>query len=174
MGTVCRGGRGRCHLNRTHPVRQALTAAVVLALLAGGIYYLIERTPGALPDASDTARAIVEGFGRRLQQVPLSASPDVTAQAIEENYAPYVSEALLTYWMNNPGEAPGRLTSSPWPDRIEVTSITRNANDTYNVACKIIEITSVELATGGAAGSFPCGAIVSQEGTSWRITSFES
>jgi hypothetical protein len=71
-------------------------------------------------------RYVVESFGKRLQNVSLQ-SPDA-AQMIGEQYAEWIHPELLKVWMNDISRAPGRVTSSPWPDRIEITSIVREAD----------------------------------------------
>jgi len=79
-------------------------------------------------DCSDPAlRETVEGFGRALQQVSLLAPDRLLEASLREHYAAFVTPALLQQWTSDPALAPGRLTSSPWPDRIEIESITRDA-----------------------------------------------
>lgn len=79
---------------------------------------------------------------------------------MQENYGDYVSPALLAKWLNDPLNAPGRLTSSPWPDRIEILSIEPLSEYAYEVEGEIIEITSVEKASGGVAAKRPITFVV--------------
>ncbi len=55
--------------------------------------------------------------------------------------------------MNNPATAPGRETSSPWPDRIEVVDIAQQPNGTITARALLIWMTSEEVAHGGNAGT---------------------
>ncbi len=64
--------------------------------------------------------SLIEAFGGKLQAVSLQASKDVVKKSIQENYGDLVSPALLAQWVSNPSNAPGRVTSSPWPERIEI------------------------------------------------------
>jgi len=76
-------------------------------------------------------RYVVESFGKRLQNVSLQ-SPNV-AQAMREQYTEFVSPELLEAWVDDLSQAPGRMVSSPWPDRIEITEIVREEPDRYAV-----------------------------------------
>lgn len=121
--------------------------------------------------ASDkvTVESVVESFGKKLQMVSLQAPKDILEKSMKENYGGLVSEALLEKWMGNPLEAPGRLTSSPWPDRIEIQSTQKLSESEYEVKGKIIEITSAEQISGGAAAKRPITLIVRKPGKSWLI-----
>ncbi|HLO16722.1 MAG TPA: hypothetical protein VK206_17945 [Anaerolineales bacterium] len=103
-------------------------------------------------------RDLVENFGKRLQTVSLLA-PDA-AQELQEQYSEFVSPTLLEMWMNDASKAPGRMVSSPWPDRIEITTLTRETPDRYVINGFVVEITSVEVVSGGAANKIPVHIIV--------------
>jgi hypothetical protein len=75
----------------------------------------------------------------------------------------------LEVWVNEPQKAPGRYTSSPWPDRIEVTSAKKITDGFYEVQGEIIEITSVEKTNGGAAAKQPVTLAVRKIDNSWLI-----
>src|SRR5512138_2049880 len=62
---------------------------------------------------------LVENFGKRLQTVSLLA-PDA-AQELQKQYSGFVAPTLLERWISDTSKAPGRMVSSPWPDRIEIT-----------------------------------------------------
>ena len=85
---------------------------------------------------------LVKDFGRKLQSVSLLSLKDILEKSIEENYSEFVSQELMKQWIDKPENAPGRLVSSPWPDRIEVESVEKLSDDEYKVEGKIIEITS--------------------------------
>jgi len=88
----------------------------------------------------DTVNSLVEAFGKKLQMVSLLAPEDVLEQSLQEYYGDYVSPALLEQWLKDPMNAPGRLTSSPWPDRIEILSTEKISEESYKVTGEIIEI----------------------------------
>ncbi len=112
---------------------------------------------------------LVESFGSKLQAVSLLAPKDILEKSMKENYGDYVSEALLAKWAGDPQNAPGRLTSSPWPDRIEITSTEKISENAYEVKGKIIEITSTEKEKGGAAAKRPITLEVKKINDSWVI-----
>lgn len=118
-------------------------------------------------------REVVLDFGKKLQFVPLTAETDIVAVAIKENYADFVSPELLLEWEKNPSQAPGRLTSSPWPERIEINSIIRASGGSYIVKGDVIEITSVEVVSGGISNKYPVIIGVKKISGEWLISSFE-
>lgn len=123
-------------------------------------------------DADEEAaiKTLVENFGMRLQQVSLQA-PDA-AQEIQQQYSDFVSPALLESWIKDTSKAPGRLVSSPWPDRIEITTLSQANPDRYEMTGFVIEVTSTEVGKGGAAAKIPIRIVVQREQGSWLITEY--
>jgi len=117
-------------------------------------------------DKSDLAAetGMVEAFGGKLQMVSLQAPKDIVKKSIQDSYSEFVSPELLEKWLGDPGTAPGRLLSSPWPDRIEIQSIDNLGNNAYRIKGEIIEITSVEKVSGGAASKLPVTIVVKKIG----------
>ena len=115
-------------------------------------------------------RNLVENFGKKLQDVSLQA-PDA-AQEIQMQYSEFVSPALLETWMSDVSTAPGRIVSSPWPDRIEITTLTKEGSEKYVVTGFVVEVTSVEVVNGGAAAKIPVHFVVQKGQGSWLITEF--
>ena len=129
-------------------------------------------TPTATVDEKARVTAVVEGFGKKLASVSLLAT--TAAADIRAQYADYVAPALLDQWAGDPSQAPGRLTSSPWPDRIEIISITRVSAGEYAVTGSIVEVTSVEVNTGGAAAEIPLQLTLQKDDQSrWWITDLQ-
>ncbi len=132
----------------------------------------------AADDEQTTIAAVAEvvrTFGSRLKSVPLLASKAELERSMRENYGGLVTEALIDKWLADPLNAPGRLTSSPWPDRIEIRSIQKisddaDARDAYEVKGEIIEITSVEVEGGGVAAKRPITLVVEKTDGRWVIT----
>jgi len=124
-------------------------------------------------DVSEEAQIkdLVFNFGKRLQNVPLLA-PDA-AQEIKIQYSEFLSPSLLEMWMNDVSKAPGRMVSSPWPDRIEITNLSKEGSDKYEVTGNVIEVTSVEVVNGGAANKIPVRMVVQKVQGSWYITGYE-
>ncbi len=133
---------------------------------------------GQVNDSPERAKAVekqvvagqVEGFGQQLAMVSLTAPSDTVAKDMMKYYSPYVSSQLINTWAKDPLKAPGRLTSSPWPDRIEIQSTTRISADNYKVDGNIIEITSSEKSTGKAAAQRPITLQVKKINNRWLIT----
>lgn len=123
-------------------------------------------------DASEAAavREVVETFGKRLQMVSLQ-SPQA-AEGMQAQYADLVSPDLLAAWMSAPLEAPGRMVSSPWPERIEITSLARQGVDSYVVTGEVVEVTSAELVSGGAAARLPVRIVVQKIQGRWLISAY--
>lgn len=113
---------------------------------------------------------LVEDFGSKLQVVSLLAPEEQLNKSMQENYGPFVSPELLEKWQVDPLNAPGRLTSSPWPDRIEILNIKKLADEAYQVEGEIIEITSEEESKGGIAARRPLTLVVEKKEAGWLIT----
>ena len=121
-------------------------------------------------ELSETAvQELVTQFGGKLQMVSLLAPEDVLRESLDENYGGLVSPALLEKWMEEPTAAPGRLVSSPWPDRIEIAGATKISDEEYEVEGHIIEVTSVEKEGGGVAAKKPITLTVIKIEGKWVI-----
>src|SRR5690606_39249822 len=69
----------------------------------------------------------------------------------------------------DPAAAPGRLVSSPWPDRIEISAVVRLPDGAYEVEGRILEVTSVEQGTDDAAAVRPVLLGVRRYDDRWLI-----
>ena len=143
--------------------------------LACGIFFLLlygafekELPAQSFQEEKEEIVSIVEAFGSKLQMVSLSAPPDLLRKSIQENYSPLIFPDLLRRWLEGTGEVPGRLSSSPWPDRIEIFSVEKKFPDAYEVLGKIVEISSTEK-EGGAAATRPITLMVKKLEGKWRI-----
>lgn len=126
--------------------------AVALVILIG-LYALVTR-PKTPPNTDEAdVQALVVGFGKLLKNVPLLAPQEEVVERMEAEYGPLATPILITTWLSDPKNAPGRLTSSPWPDRIEIGSI-RDLGESYRVEGVVIEVTN----EGGGIGEEPTEA----------------
>jgi len=112
---------------------------------------------------------LVVSFGDQLQKVSLLAPENTVKQSMQENYEKFVSPDLLAKWQSDPANAPGRVSSSPWPDRIEVSSVQKLSDDSYEVKGEVIEITSTEVGSDKAAARRPITCTVKKLAQGWRI-----
>lgn len=119
---------------------------------------------------ADAVRSFVEDFGSKLQLVSLLASKEVVKKSMLDNYSEVVTQSLIEKWADDLENAPGRLTSSPWPDRIEVKSVDPVSDNEYNVNGEIIEITSTEKDSGGIAAKRSISLVVKKMNDRWLIT----
>lgn len=122
--------------------------------------------------ADETAvRSLTEEFGKRLQMVSLLAPKELLDMSMQENYGGLVSSGLIKQWQDDPQKAPGRMVSSPWPDRIEISAIIKSPENTFDVKGEVIEVTSVEKENGGAAARRPITLTAGKAGDRWQIIS---
>ena len=112
---------------------------------------------------------IVESFGKKLQEVSLLAPEEVLEKSMKESYGDFVTSELIEKWITDPMNAPGRLTSSPWPDRIEILAIDKLAEDRYEVKGEVIEVTSTEKTEDGIAAKRPITLAVRKIDGRWLI-----
>jgi hypothetical protein len=125
----------------------------------------------SLNDETDkkAVASLVENFGKKLQMVSLLAPSDIVKQSMQDNYGSLVTSALLEKWQNDPQNAPGRLVSSPWPDRIEILTNEKRAESIYEVTGELIEITSAEQSSGGVAAKRPIILGIKKIENNWLI-----
>jgi hypothetical protein len=125
----------------------------------------------SVPAAEDAAvAAVVQEFGGRLKNVSLLA-PDA-AQQIEAQYAQFTAADLLAVWMADPLQAPGRLTSSPWPDRIEIDAVNLIDGGSYLVIGRVIEISSADVGTDNTVASYAVSLTLDKSEGLWLITEY--
>lgn len=164
-------------MRRPHALIRAATALLLAAALAdcGDA----ETSDHAPVDTSSTrgagcldaeAQALIDRFGRSLQQVSLLAPDSLLDASLREHYGALVTPALLEQWTDDPATAPGRLTSSPWPDRIEMSSAVA-AGDACVVQGEIVYATSSDT-TGNEALREPVTIRLDND-DGWRISGFE-
>lgn len=110
--------------------------------------------------------SLVENFGYQLQNVSLLGPKEELEKSMEQYYGGIVSPKLIEKWLKDPLIAPGRLTSSPWPDRIDVTDIRKISDQKYSLIGEIVEVTS----TPEIAAKIPIHLLVEKVGEQWMIT----
>lgn len=137
-----------------------------------GATQVIEPAPTTVSEAGEEAeiRALVESFGQRLKMVSLLAPS--AAQDLQKQYSEFVSPALLETWMKDVSQAPGRLVSSPWPDRIEITAVEKETPERYVIHGFVVEITSTEIGTDKAANKIPVRIVAERDQGHWLITEY--
>lgn len=146
----------------------AIATVIVLAVSVSAMANPISHVEGQTDEEQQIVN-LVEGFGSKLSMVSLLAPKAEVAKSMEETYRDFVSQDLIKEWIENPEIAPGRLTSSPWPERIDVTDVIKRSSDLYEVTGVMIEVTSAEMAEGGVAARRPITLEVRQVGGQWLI-----
>jgi hypothetical protein len=122
-----------------------ISLAIVIVVVSGFAFYFWEKKS----QLEETAvKSLVENFGYALKSVSL-LSP-TAPQDIESNYRDFIAPELIAKWKGDPSKALGRLTSSPWPESIEIAGIRKVEPGLYDVFGKIIDMTGT-----GMAGSRP-------------------
>ncbi|MGE5540902.1 MAG: hypothetical protein ACM3TU_01305 [Bacillota bacterium] len=148
-----------------------LIVLITFLVAAGGSYwyYQYNREHSSLSDVFQV-RTTVSGFGDELRQVSLLAPAADVAKAMDSHYSYYVHPDLLAKWKADPIHAPGRLTSSPWPDFIEITSATKNPDGSYTVDGMIAERTSSDV---HPSNFIRVRFIVTKGPDGWQITDYQ-
>lgn len=156
--------------------RSAGIVIVILIVLGAGLLYITmpksAPTTTTSPQQAQDEQAVrnqVATFGTLLKNVSL-LSPD-SAQQITSAYAQFVTPALLQAWVANPRTAPGRVASSPWPDHIDIDSVTPQGR-VYRVIGNIVEITSADQ-PGQPAATIPAYTELTQVNGAWLISAWQ-
>lgn len=140
----------------------SLTSVALLMVVACGrtdraVESVADQTSASAPRAcdADAATEAVTRFGERLRLVSTTAPRAAIAASVREHYADVVTPDLLEDWLEEPGRAPGREVSSPWPERIEVHEIYDDDDGDCVVVGEIVYVTSADAGTGGVAAREP-------------------
>ncbi|MES2006674.1 MAG: hypothetical protein V4436_01035 [Patescibacteria group bacterium] len=144
---------------------------VVLIIAAAGLLSASEPngsvSSGKISAETDAEiRATIVAFGSKLKNVSL-LSPTASAE-MESEYSVYLTPALLAQWKADPTKALGRQTSSPWPDRIEVVSVSPRGDNVYIAESNIIEIANADT-PGTPAAVYPATLTLQKDGDIWHI-----
>jgi hypothetical protein len=115
-------------------------------------------------------KKLVEDFGGVLANVSLLSPPDILENDMEKYYSPFVCKDLIYEWLDDPAKAPGRLTSSPWPDHIEIADIKIITDNKYKVSGNVVEVTSAEVLEGSFANKYGIILTVERISERWLIT----
>lgn len=125
---------------------------------------------GQTSESEQTAvRDLVTEFGKQLCKVSLQAPEQAVADDMQKYYGDYVAPSLLEKWKADPSSAPGKMTSSPCPDRIEILSVNRLAEDNYDVSGEMIETASAESSDGSTPNKEEIKLSVKKIGGRWMI-----
>ena len=125
-------------------------------------------------DPERAVRQLVTLFGSRMQTVSLLVPDSLAASRLQEAYGTLVTPDLLSDWMARPTVAPGRRVSSPWPDRIEVKSVTQAGADEYLVTGALIYESSASGESVARVAARPVRLRVRRSGDGgWRISRYE-
>ena len=119
------------------------------------------------PEDERAVRDVVAQFGQRLRNVSLLGPAPVLESSIRREYGPYVTNDLLDAWLADPTKAPGRPTSSPWPETIQIDDARRVSPDRWSVTGRIVESSSA-----GNPRTTPVRIELARSGSEWRIASF--
>lgn len=109
-----------------------------------------------------------ELFGDQLKSAMLLVPEEQLKEQIDQLYAPYVSNELIGKWKEQLELTPGRELSSPWPERLDVLSITKLNDETYKLHGQIVEV-----AGGEVVGTNDVNLLMKIETDQWKIDSFE-
>lgn len=152
-----------------------LIIIIIALLVVLGVGYLSYTTQSRSTAVDDQAavRSAVTNLGGYLKSIPLTEPTEDLRRDIQQNYAPFVTEALLQQWRANPTQAPGRAASSPWPDHVEISQVNKQG-DGYAVLGTIVMYSSASLSRGGDEGKVPFVAQLVKEGDTWKIAVFQT
>jgi len=151
--------------------RKFVLIILVATVISGVGFYILDsqKSEEAEEQKEVAVRNLVESFGEQLEKVSLQAPEEQLRESLQEHYSDFVAPELLENWAENPLQSPGRLTSSPWPERIEVDSIEKRNATSYRVSGRIIEITSVEKTESGVAAERDFDLVVEKINGNWLI-----
>lgn len=134
----------------------------IIAVLTA-LYFAFTYQGGA--SRTKDIQELVHTFGSQMQHVPLLGTREELTQAMEEHYGALVtSPVLIAEWvadaLEDPSQVPGRLTTSPTPLNIRITSIEDLSPYTARVTGEIEEVTG----DGAVVDTQPITLLVEKRG----------
>jgi hypothetical protein len=127
-----------------------------------------ECVPADRNDDVAEVTALVREFGRRLRLVSTLGPREEASRAVREQYAPFVTPALLESWAENPAGAAGRVVSNPWPRGIDVAEVS-GSGDVRTVSGTVALVATAD--TAQVLEREPVTIEVVRSGGRWRIAS---
>lgn len=135
-------------------VRFIAVGIVLLLLLSIGEYLLFKSFTTVQQNGADVNAIyqVVGEFGARLKDVDITASDQDMMTAVDFNLKQYITDRLYQTFMQDKSRIPGRYVSSPWPERIEISSIQMLDSVACTVYGNLVLMTDDNVAHGGNAG----------------------
>ena len=118
-------------------------------------------------------KVVVTEFGKHLRSVAVLAPKPNAVAAMEVAYSGYVAADLLAKCKKDPMHAPGKRTSSPSPERIDISSIVARGSTAYIVTGNVILLTAQERKDGGIFQANPVTMTVALRQGKWIITNYK-
>lgn len=143
--------------------RLVTIAAVSIAVILLAAAVILNKGFG--PGEERAAREAAVHFGTQMQNVSLLA-PDASS-TLAAVYGTLVTPELLAIWQADPESAPGRITSSPFPARIEVLSSAKQGSG-YVITGRVAMETSA-----GAAGTVPVVLFLTPVDNRWLVAAYQ-
>jgi hypothetical protein len=138
-----------------------IIAAIVVAL---GLVALFTNPFKSLQDDS-AVRDVAIAFVATQSDVVVSGTSEEVRKNVTEKYGPFVSEALLKQWMDNPASAPGRTaSSSASTGEIAIDTVT-NQGAGYVVVGRIVREAD--------ASERPVVLFFLKENGAWKILAYQ-
>lgn len=138
-------------------VKKTVAIVILVLIIIGIVAYGHSRNEDSIRatiDSTEEARNLVIDFGEEMKNVSLLAPSDILAASMDAHYGKYLAPELLSSWKHDPSTALGREVSNPYPDRIEIGSVTVDDGNEYTVVGRVIEITSDQAGTGNVTDTY--------------------
>jgi beta-lactamase regulating signal transducer with metallopeptidase domain len=121
----------------------ALCVVIIAVLVVGSIVTYGSNQPKPITAEEKTEiTTLLNNFADTFTKVVLIDPEDQVISEIKQYYSPYLTDNLLAKWEFDPSEALGRVTSSPWPDQIEIISMDKLDGQTVKVKGYILWVSS--------------------------------
>ncbi len=121
-------------------MKKALLLSLIFVLVLSSVFFIQDRTVSI--NEKEQITEFINNFSQNLKNVSLTSPQNVVKSEIQKAYSRYLDKKLLKEWEQNPKKALGRITSSPWPDTIEIDKIKKVGGSRFLVFGKIIYVTS--------------------------------
>ncbi len=159
---------------------------IAVVILVGGSFFYSTWKPDTLNTQPDEGRnvavsnetdievrATVTAFGSKLKNISLLQDKTALQSQFAQEYGNLLTSDLLSQWQNDPSLAIGRKVSSPWPEKIDIVSLSKQNENMYVIEGNVIEVTSTNINSTllNPEGVYPVTLTLIKQNNKWLISS---
>jgi hypothetical protein len=150
-------------------------AIIIVGLLVAGIVWYAQNPVfnSSFRNGEQVVTDLTHQIGEDMQKISLLGPKDTVESDIERYYKPIVTPELYAIWKTDINLVPGRVTSSPYPQKIDITRTEKMSKTKYRIFGTVVEVANGAGDTTEVAGTYPITITYSYLNGKWLISELE-